>query len=360
MRKELEIMEGIMEKLYLKDKRSTFVDIFKAIAIFLVILGHSRLCFPELKRFIYAFHMPAFFAAYGMTYNFERHKLKGFFNLDFIRSKFWRLILPCFLWAFIFSELNVKNTAYILYGNYTGLKNAGSLTSLWYLPCFALAVCLFEILMSFVGKIKNKNIIIAFAAVISACIAYFLPKISFGYPWSLNISFMAFAFMAVGYILKELIIKLSFLNSSNFVAWIIIGIVSFAAVYFTYSINLNYMSTKNIEMAIASYGNLFLFLIGGICGTLMLCAVSVLFNLLPRKKLLSSIGQNTLIIYLLHKPMIYFASKAFASKGINSGWIAIILSAVILLICYVASLILNRYLPFLCGNYVPLNSNKSK
>ena len=50
----------------MNNDRKQYVDIFKGIAIFLVVIAHSPICNNEVRRIIYCFHMPAFFFIYGV------------------------------------------------------------------------------------------------------------------------------------------------------------------------------------------------------------------------------------------------------------------------------------------------------
>lgn len=51
-----------------KKNRVEYVDIAKAFAIFLVVLGHPRPVedYGSLEQFLYAFHMPLFFMLSGV------------------------------------------------------------------------------------------------------------------------------------------------------------------------------------------------------------------------------------------------------------------------------------------------------
>ncbi len=79
------------------------LDIVKGIAILLVILGHSFCTypidinseFPLLGEIVRSFQMPLFFMASGFLFN-----VHGSFN-DFIKKKFWRLIVPWIGFSFV-------------------------------------------------------------------------------------------------------------------------------------------------------------------------------------------------------------------------------------------------------------------
>lgn len=52
--------------------RLTYVDTAKLIAIFLVILGHTKLISSPLFTYLYSFHVPLFFMLFGFVlYNVE-------------------------------------------------------------------------------------------------------------------------------------------------------------------------------------------------------------------------------------------------------------------------------------------------
>ena len=76
-------------------KRLEYVDVAKALAILLVILGHSPIgCIPYLGKAIYSFHMPIFFIAAGMF-------LRPMKIQEAFKKYFRRLMIPYFVTCFI-------------------------------------------------------------------------------------------------------------------------------------------------------------------------------------------------------------------------------------------------------------------
>ncbi|MEI3166670.1 MAG: acyltransferase family protein [Lachnospiraceae bacterium] len=53
--------------------RRSDIDIAKGFALFLVVLGHVVTMHHTIFRWIYAFHMPAFFFLSGMTFRPEKY-----------------------------------------------------------------------------------------------------------------------------------------------------------------------------------------------------------------------------------------------------------------------------------------------
>ncbi len=135
----------------MKAVRNISIDIFKGIAILLVVVGHSLFCVNEVKRIIYCFHMPAFFWIYGFEYCETRHRERGYLKASFISNKLFRLMVPYCIWGILYvvfsGNTSLSNIISIAYGNQKALVGAGSLSSLWFLPCMFLSVIGFEILL---------------------------------------------------------------------------------------------------------------------------------------------------------------------------------------------------------------------
>ncbi|MCC8061267.1 MAG: acyltransferase family protein [Clostridiales bacterium] len=72
--------------------RKTEIDIAKGFAVFLVILGHIVIMHQTMFRWIFSFHMPAFFILSGMTFHPERYSTPG----ALIKKKGPRLLLIYF------------------------------------------------------------------------------------------------------------------------------------------------------------------------------------------------------------------------------------------------------------------------
>lgn len=348
--------------LYDDKQRAKFLNIMKALAISCVLLGHCEFTLPFLKELIYSFHMPAFFIVYGLAYNYNTHLEKGFLKKDFITQKLTRLIVPCFLWGGIYSQLTVKNIIYILYGNQVCFYNAGSLSSLWFLPCMFLGVCFFEGTMTLLNtielklKINNKFYFcfgILMSASIAAFAAQFLPDVIIGYPWSLNVAFMALVLIIIGYILKLCIMKYRFLKEG--VPWIfcIIMIICLFVVLATFKENLQYISLGNVDMASGNYGNLLLFLVDGVGGTLFLLCIAVLLSKINITWLnggLEYIGKNTLLVFVLHKPIIKLLEQLLLLLELRRWFLTVPICILTMFISIKLIIVIKRYIPILDGN----------
>lgn len=338
----------------MSDGRKQYADIYKGIAIFLVILGHSPICNNYLKQLIYTFHMPAFFLIYGLVYSLDRHQEKGFIFWRFILNKAQRLLLPCYIWGLIYMVLNgnitVKGLAFWLYGNQIGFRNAGSLTSLWFLPCMFVAVIGFECLMKIsYQKLQKKTSLVLFTGVACLCIfiSWLLPNLTYGYPWSLDVSFMALAFILIGYLLQEAFTAISKLKNPGILA--LSGVLAAVILLLTFRLNLNYISINNVDMASRNYGNIFLYFVDALAGSFILLVLSIGLSHIKLVNMLSFPGKNTMQIFIFHKPIVIFLSTLLEGTVLYNSIGGYITSIITFVICILLTILANRFIPFLFG-----------
>lgn len=75
----------------MKSKRIAWIDLYKAIGFFFVILGHLEIG-DNLSLLVYSFHMPLFLLATGFTMNFEKIYHTKF--IPYFWTRFKRLLIP--------------------------------------------------------------------------------------------------------------------------------------------------------------------------------------------------------------------------------------------------------------------------
>lgn len=338
--------------IYLSRQRVREIDIFKALAIFLVVLGHCPIVNPSLKQMVYAFHMPAFFAAYGLSYDLSRHCEKGGFTSRFIKNKFIRLMIPCFLFGMIYSQLTIRNLAYIVYGSQKAFYCTKGLSSLWFLPCFFLAVCFFEALihvllikMKLNEKTFSFHLFLIITAVIAAIISYILPDMQMGYPWSVNVAFMALVFIICGYEMREVIRNNIILNNANIVIWMASMIISGLILVSTFRLNLAHITKNNIDMASATFGVAHWFFITAFSGIIFLFACAVIIQRFSLSKWFVLVGENTFLIFILHKPIIIKLSNYISSHWAGGAKLTgnyLIISIMVVIISLFLSLAIKK------------------
>lgn len=138
-------------------------------------------------------------------------------------------------------------------------------------------------------------------------IGCFLPHLRIGYPWGFDVAFMAFAFMLLGNISQDYLERLYLYFKAHTSIGLTISFLLFLLMFgSTQTYQLNNPLGGWVNMKCANYGNYGLFALTGVCGTMMLLFFSIFMELLNKQgyKLLSFVGQNTLCIFVVHKPII--------------------------------------------------------
>lgn len=204
----------------MKEDRLGYIDIARAFAIIFIVLGHTIVHSQHLGqifKLIYSFHIALFFILSGYTFKIKENET--FFS--FFKRKFFRIMIPYFIWAIIFlipyiflggnigNELGVTSSfdlktllTNILYGN--GNMNAlKQNTSLWFLPALFSMEIIYYFIIKFVKRHKNIKIIILFPILLVSFISveYFNNYLIF--PWGINTVLNIGIFFYIGYLIKN-------------------------------------------------------------------------------------------------------------------------------------------------------------
>ncbi len=192
-----------------------------------------------------------------------------------------------------------------LYGSWQALGKAGTLTSLWYLTCFFIARVYCQALVNLTCRVsaEKQEDILGVLAIPMFAIGFLLPKIDGGYPWCLDISFVAAGFILLGIALRQRI--LIFAQQKGSVLCLFTAASAAALVCGTIlrgdALELSLMCGSN-------YGSIFWFMFNAVSGSALVIGVSMLLFRISREgarpfstAAITYIGQHTLGIFLLHK-----------------------------------------------------------
>ena len=335
--------------------RREYIDVYKGLLMVLVAVGHSQMCSSGLDRFVYSFHMAAFFAVYGMSYSFEKRNQQFGNWHDLLRKKkkkATKIMIPYLIWALFYNTLTFGNLGRILYGSSQSLTEAGGLSSLWFLPSYYVAVLLFESFGCFARKIsflENRNwLICVISVLLFGTAGYLLPKLKeTGYPWGVNIGIMACSFFGAGYLINLLFNKVRFLR--NTFVLIAISMACFFIVYFTYSLNIT--ESRHVSLARSSFGNPFLFVLDTISGMICILSAALVISKHGRlsKKAFCYIGTNTMGIFLTHKNLQYRINSLLKSSGINNTAALLMGVVITIIICSGITWLILRICPVILG-----------
>ena len=339
-------------------QRLDYLDIAKCITIFLVIMGHStgNLDTPLFRVVLYSFHMPLFFIVSGtvvrthVTTKYDKAHWK-----DFLGKNLFMLMVPYLIWGLIYSQFSYKNTAYILYGSWQLLGKAGTLTSLWYLPCLFLARIEMEAVLMLGKKLEklNRHLYALIIAAAAFAIGFALPKVEIGYIWCADISFVALGFMLLGYSIKEIIGE--FIDSKLIYQ---AAVLLISGGLFVMSMVIQDGSPALVMMCKSDYGSIPLFLLSGLSGSTFILSLSILLQEAwgqntesKLRKNIIWVGKRTLGVYLLHKPFLQEVLVPLLKlAGLQNLFVIAIIGAVIdLPLCCLMIKVLEKYVPALLG-----------
>ncbi len=288
-----------------KTARLQYIDIAKAIAIFLVVLGHPRAVedYGTVERFLYTFHMPLFFMMSGIFLKqkdqYGVRSWKSFFKKNLLG-----LFVPYIIWAAIYMSFSYINVGKALYGSWIVLRNTQSLSSLWFLPVLFMARTYQEAMMHLAWKCKwNPRKCAAVCALLFFILGMALPHNNtgdgIGMPWGFDIAFVASTFMLLGYLGRPYLERLAGRKSL-----LKLGIAAASLAVLLVSMHFTQYSEEHpfMLMANAEFGSPVLCLVNGVAGSLMILMLAQIADrLLTHKSWIVHIGQNTMGIYLIHK-----------------------------------------------------------
>lgn len=349
-----------------KTERLQYIDIAKAITIFLVVLGHPRAVedYGAVERFLYAFHMPLFFVMSGIFLkqksNYGVQSWKAFFKKNLLG-----LFVPYIIWAAIYMPFTYISEGKVLYGSWIVLRNAQTLSSLWFLPVLFMARTYQEAVMHIAWKFKwNPRISAIVCTFLFFILGMVLPHNNtgdgIGMPWGFDIAFVASAFMFLGYLGRPYLEKL--VECENLVKLLIAVtslILLLIGIHFAhYSEAYPFMLMANAE-----FGSPILCMINGLTGSLMVIMIAQIANhFLKHRSWILYIGQNTMGIYLIHKTFL----QGLYNKTINfaPGTPYLIRAAIVSCIAIIFSIflmgILSKYIAEILGRPAVTNNYEEK
>lgn len=326
------------------DKKLDYISLFKFLAIILVIIGHIPNIPNEIKNYIYSFHMPIFFMIYGFI-KYDTIKYKNNSILKNIEKKSKSLMIPYFIWAFIYSGITIISIKAILYGSHIALKEYSN-SSLWFLPTYYVSVMLFDIYQLTVSKLRIKEHIYfcdIIAIMLFFIIGYLIPNYKYGIVWGGDISLIGVSLMILG---KNIRILYNKFNSNRIKNLIIVLVASIGILIYKFnSIEYMLLAEKNI-------GNPFIFTIVSTMGFILILSLSRLLEDINNKikNYFIYIGNNTLIFFVMQRLVIGFVNKVINKIPFIHYYISVILVIIFTaILLYFIAVLINRYIPELNG-----------
>lgn len=142
-------------------KRIIWIDIAKAIAILLMVIGHTSI--PHvLSNFIWAFHMPLFFIASGFTNG------GGKTLAEFIMSKTKSLLLPFVVYSAIVVPIMTSN-GWLTFTDWA--SHGWGAYALWFIPVLFLSQICAKVIIGIRNKL-SRLVVLAVFLFIGVCLSY--------------------------------------------------------------------------------------------------------------------------------------------------------------------------------------------
>lgn len=345
-------------------KRVAWVDFYRAIMIFMIVLGHALsikgTSDGALIRYVYSFHVTAFFFISG--YMFKTGS-KGF--VSFLKRKFFALLIPYYVFsllsigifvvfgALVSSQLDVAikstdivpNLIGMLYGNGASGYMKWNLP-LWFIPCMFAAQLLFYGIAKVLEKLRNSHIAIGVTLLICLGVAFLnyyvlkIKKLPFGLETVINL----LPFMVVGYWLRSI----KCLENPGKLVRILLGVVLIAA-----GALIGILLQPRVDYPTSRLSSLPLFYVSATMSVIgfMLLAQALTFT---RRNYM---GAKTLAVLVMHKFPIVFMQMILPAFIENNRYLALAAALTIATVACLLSLMAGQIIEKICP---PLLGEKRK
>ena len=339
----------------------------------LVFAQHCHIMTKELL----AFHMPLFFFISGYLFRYQEEHGNDFRSMalaGYVKKRFYRILLPylcfeciSFILAFVlhymFAFLNLGDI-YMDLDIVAAVKSVllcipsadyvGACPNLWFFPCIFVVDILFVVIKRYASCRWALRISVFGGVILSLSTQYIGVRL----PFCIDIAFMGYVFVMLGYYGKHLLdAKLLPATSLRLLVYLMIGMPLF---FFCV-----YRNDALFLMFVNKYGNYLYALPGAVLGIFIFVALVVICvrtRCFP-KRLFMFFSTNSLVLFPVHLMALSFVSKVveFASVGacIGDGLAMSFLKLFcIIAIALVITPVINRYFPALAGKYVPKSLRK--
>lgn len=306
-------------------ERDPYWDNIKGLLIFLVVLGHFLWDYRNqgfaryIVEFIYFFHMPAFIFVAGYLSKSSRSRS---------RHSILRLIIIYFIFntALMFFSYFIEGTSFFLITPY-------------YSAWFLLSLIVWRWLINHLSKIPHLLLI----SLVVSILVGFWNDITNVLAISRTIAF--FPFFAFGYHLSEETLNKSTgdRKAKDLIIGVLFLIITLILSVF-FIVKYPEISDSNLLMDVYiswfdAFARLMIFSISGL---MILC----ILLLAPKKRLpvLTSMGKNSLSIYVLHRFITLFFPKIFPPMRYEEHFVAFAFLASVITVLILGSGIVSKYL----------------
>ena len=342
----------------MKKKRITWVDVTKGFLMILVVIGHypGELDFP-LAKYIYWFHMPAFFILSGLFFKpiLEKKEIK-----PTIHKRFMQLIVPYLF--FLLSITLIRYGMEIVSGNRElawylndlwtlaigGRFIRGAYGVFWFVTTLFFTYLFFMWMTTYFNRMKQFMILGIFY-VIAHLESIFAMHVIGGKPseaaqsipmlWNIDVALMAIVYFAIGYYFKDLWMDIS-------KKWMLTAVGASAAAILLDSLN---VIDYRLSMKFLRYDHFILDLIIPLSFTVVLVGCFQFITSKLSLNWLQKVEKHSLSIMYLH-----IFADIILNDYFTYGLIGF--TAIGIFIPIIVSIVINKLLPngkILLGGFSP-------
>ena len=312
-----------MSKVIALPERKFWLDALRGVAMILVIYGHCVPGWTNFFVFTSPVRMPLFFAISGYLFNPRGGCLLGFF-----RSILLKLVIPWLVLGLFPYTHPIDRLLNLLSGKV-----------LWFMPCLIIA----EILWFFVHKYSKSTLQVFCLGILLSATGFALAYFN-----ALNYARINTAFIAQGFFVIGCLIRLNENRlERRWRLWVSAAVIIYLLLCF---ITLFLFPGLSIDVHLNRYYNL------PICIILIAIGLTTLFTLFRVKSFaptwLVYIGQNTLIIYIMHGFVLIAMNKCLSVIGLATMSIpikALINTSIACIVCCCLAFFANKYVPEIVG-----------
>lgn len=284
-----------MNKIIQKQPRLIYVDVAKAIGLFMVILSHTvypQIMYIGIGCFVSIFFIVSGYTTQSLNITKKTTRLIGSYIIFSIILFFLYLLIQAIrhvpLDGCTNMAIGILYSRYSLYPLNTTeniyFLNMEYNAPLWFLTSMYTG---FLALIPLLKLKKNKFFLIC----IYIFFAWLMNQCPILLPWSIDCAPMVAIFLFIGIKLHES----NFLNNTSYIHWL--AIISIYCL-------ITYMN-GGTNLSVRDYGNSILFcLLSGISGSLLILKTSKWIERFKISKYLALIGQHSLVIFCMQMPLI--------------------------------------------------------
>lgn len=296
-------------------ERLFFVDIFKTIAIFAIVLGHLSFLEEDFEAFLFSWHVPVFFFMSGFLHREYGSKKKILFGLARNYIFYWVFCLVLWVPIQLYKFGGIEGGVFeqVFYGFFLGVGSKEYMPQsqpLWFFWALFWVVLLYSFLVGF--SLKWRAFI---GLAVSAFLVFMIINmdISYGYFGFLQ-GGVALGFYTVGAYLASKRYMFEKISSRVRRVWAVVGLVLCVSLYYSFASSSGKCDMNSLNFLGCDY-----YFINSWIGIFLLLFVSwILADFLkPIRKGIEWISTNTLSIFPLHVVFFSYISGVMSVMGIR-------------------------------------------